>query len=359
MLKNIAIKKGNKQQILSLSVSLLIIFTLLGQAKSQAPPRKPCLDFYGSGRTSFATLTHLQTSGNLIWRLRNNGGVGEDVIAWGFPAQVVSGAVRYPDMPSPGYYDNDNRADVGVYRVEENTYYIRPSTAPNTIYGLKWGQQNDNSNSGDYDGDGRTDPTVIRTTNTNNLNWLYLRSSNNTLGSIVFGMVTPNGIPDDDQPMPGADYNGDGRDDIAVLRLNPNEGETYYVADSISGALILAQQWGEYNTDSHITGDFIGDRRADFAVWRGNVQGVTNGTFWVKENGGNQVVVRQFGIPASQTNRDRAVCGDYNGDGKDDLAVYRQSTSTFYWLNSPDFNSFSGQQFGQPNDIPLAIFFIR
>jgi len=137
---------------------------------------------------------------------------------------------------------------------------------------------------------------------------------------------------------------------------------TGHASDSNTGSLVLAQDWGIGGSgrDVYVIGDYLGDRRADFAVMRRSGFGTTapNATWWILENGGaGQVVTRQFGYGSSAPDEDLAVCGDYNGDGKQDIAVYRQSVRTFYWLNSPGFDSFSAQQWGQPNDlnVPLGI----
>jgi hypothetical protein len=56
------------------------------------------------------------------------------------------------------------------------------------------------------------------------------------------------------------------------------------VVDAQTGALILAQQWGNFATDFFVVGDYVGDRRADFAVFRA-FQGGTNGDWFIRENG--------------------------------------------------------------------------
>lgn len=376
-----------QKNLLAIKIAFLtvIVFTPLILA-AQTPAPKPCFDFTGTGRTSFATITGRTTvSPNLTWRILSNGGDGSSqTFPYGFGRTV-----EVNDQITPGYYDGDNRADVVVWRTspigqnEPGTYYIRPSTLtagnPNAFYGVQWGLSGDFAGrEADYDGDGRDDLTVVRLEPIPAqgdpyraaMVWFVLRSGTNTFSAIRFGEYPIGFMPSSpaDIPVVGADYNGDGRAEITVIRdYLYNEGNnTYFAGDSTTGALVLAQNWGGGgplggggNGDVYVIGDYIGDRRADFAVMRLFGSGVTapNATWFIKENGGSgQIVIRQFGYGdiAPYNTADAPVCGDYNGDGKQDIAVYRPSNSTFYWLNSPGFNTFSGQQWGQPGDEPIA-----
>lgn len=327
-------------------IGAFYLFLLFADGYGQT--RRPILDFYGSGRTSFAVFNN--TGSNIVWKLCNNTAAGNctaETVFWGTSAS---------DVLTPGYFDADNRADISVWRPSldpsQNIYFIRQSNASNALLAVRWGLRNDLvGREGDYDGDSRTDPTVVRRIN-GQWHWIYLRSSDNQMRVIPFGIA--NGTEEEDIPLPAADYTGDGRDDLAVWRRDAQGPETFIIGDSQTGAVLLIQPWGEAGSDILVVGDFIGDERADFAVWRGLLF-FQDAHWYIKENGGNGFVARHFGISGNTTSRDIPVAGDYNGDGKSDIAVYRRSNNTFYWLNSPGFNSFSGVQFGQPGDIPVAI----
>lgn len=313
------------------------------------------LDFFGSGRTSFALTRVL--NGNFRWLIQNNGGEGTKDILWGLQT----------DRRAPGYYDNDNKVDISVWRSGDQGIYYTLSSETDTLSAVPWGRSVGGGGIGpdnfqffnaDYDGDGLDDYLGVRIQDSTYY-WLFLRSSDNTLGVRQWGSLAAGHIP-----MPSADYTGDGKADLVVLTAAPIGQpplpyQTYLVNDIVEGTLKVVQDWGVFATDFYVTGDYLGDDRADFAVWRG--AGPNSDGYWhIKENGGTgQTVSVKFGISQAEGMRDIAIRGDYNGDGKDDPAVYRPSNSTFYWLNSPDFKTFGSRQFGEPSSNPIANIGVR
>lgn len=312
---------------------------------------KPFFDYFGSGKSSFAVY-NAPEGGNVLWRVLNNGGTGQETIFWGLTDF---------DYYTPGYFDADNRADIAVFRPSntagQSFFYIR-NTNPVALNAIPYGTAADfGGYDADYDGDGRDDPTVIRRTSGGQWLWSYRASTTNTLRSIPFGTAatTQAGTATEDIPMAGGDFSGDGRADFALIRRNDAGAETIIWGDSVSGQLLGSFIWGEYNTDYYVLGDFLGDSRMDFAVWRG-AGSTTDGTWYIRENGGTGYVARQFGVPRVSGAGDLAIAGDFGGDGKYDIAVYRQSNNTFYWLNSPTATTVSGQQFGTTGDRPVGEF---
>ena len=141
------------------------------------------------------------------------------------------------------------------------------------------------------------------------------------------------------------DYDGDGRVDICEVETTGemikwvwkiNNGKKDWITSTPVGFGISA-------TDKYVTGDFNGDGKTDIAVMRSGAGGLATWYIDFSPCEGNIDARGQFGLPG-----DIPLSGDFNGDGIDDLAVYRPSTSTWYVA----FSSLTGYP---EFDMPLAI----
>jgi hypothetical protein len=108
-----------------------------------------------------------------------------------------------------------------------------------------------------------------------------------------------------------------------------------------SEAGFAAAQFG-VSTDKPVAADYDGDGRADIAVYR-----PAEGNWYLLQSTAG-VGIAHWGIPI-----DIPVTGDYDGDGKSDLAVFRPADGNWYLLNSSN-SSFTFTHFGLSGDQPVS-----
>ncbi len=229
---------------------------------------------------------------------------------------------------SPFDFDGDGKTDLSVFRpsdsVSQPDFLIQNSSNGSTT-SAAWGSTNDLAVNADYDGDGKTDFAVFRPSTRT---WFILRSSNNTIFTANFGLATDKLAP--------ADFDGDTKADIAVFR--PSNG-TWYILRSSDGQSSVVQ----FGTaaDLPVQADFDGDGKTDVAVFR-----PSNGTWYVVRSSDGGSIIVPFGLSG-----DKSVIGDFDGDAKADFAVFRPSNRNWYILRSSQ--GFITVQFGLSEDKPL------
>lgn len=139
------------------------------------------------------------------------------------------------------------------------------------------------------------------------------------------------------------DFDGDGRDDLAIWR--PHFGLWAILKSSVDNADLIWKQWG-LPGDYPMPGDYTGDSIADLVVWR-----PTDGYWYVCKSDVDfdctQPQIQQFGLPG-----DRPLKGDFDGDRILDFAVWRPPTGMFYYKSSRNSQILS-RQWGLPGDIPF------
>jgi len=272
-----------------------------------------------------------------------------------FPNGEIRGQLG---VQRPVDYDGDGRTDLSIARfpnvaapgVAQITYWNQLSSGGTQI--LDWGNANtDFPAPGDYDGDGKTDIAIYRggAAVGDQSVFFILRSSDNTSFIQSFGL---NG----DQAV-ARDYDGDGITDLAIFRRGATLGSQafWWIRRSTSPANYLAIPFGTTgngttSNDFAIPGDYDGDGKFDLAVYRFGISPANNFIIW--QSSDNVITYRQFG----NFNTDYVLPGDYDGDGKYDLAVARTGASgtspLVWWILQSSTGTTRTQTFGITNDIP-------
>ncbi|MER5206916.1 FG-GAP-like repeat-containing protein [Streptomyces sp. NPDC002825] len=129
------------------------------------------------------------------------------------------------------------------------------------------------------------------------------------------------------------DYNGDGRSDIANwYDYGDGHDEIHSFATNTDGTFKAPlHAWstpaGNYWAENmkHTTGDFNGDGIGDIAAFYGYEDGRVNLRTWLGKGDGNfNAPFVSWSVPAGHWNFDaiHAQSGDFNGDGRDDIAAW-------------------------------------
>ena len=320
--------------------------------------RGTLFDFTGNGRTDWTTL-RIPTSGPITWKIAGNPAPGAPnqafirVFDYGLRTSATTG-----DAIVPQDYNGDRKTEPTVWRPgAQAIFYV--AQFPIGIGGIMldravpFGTTGDDPDAvGDYDGDGKIDYAVARFNSTTGvLTWYTMSSSTNTMRAVNFG-IAPTTVQH--AVVNGADFNGDGRDEVVFGSLDVNGIVTWYAGDVLSGTGVFTRQFGDFSSDYLVTpADYTGDRRADLVA----VRQTTNGQVWYINNSAtNTTTGTTFGIADTTIRGDIQVRGDYDGDGRHDIAVWRASNQTFYYISSANPGTISGQKWGDPGDTPLGSF---
>lgn len=199
--------------------------------------------------------------------------------------QVVQwGNAFLNDAPAIADFDGDGILDIAAFRDSTGVWYIIQSSTGTPRY-EHWGKAYDVPVAGDFDKDGKADLAVVRDENGQKVFYIR-RSSNGAMQRIVWGLSSDfvfSNLP--------ADVDGDGVSDPLVFRDDINGRRTFYALRSSDNQMFVLR-WG-LEFDTAIIGDYDGDGKTDF-VARRDVGGQF--VWYIYQSSNNQMRVDYWGL---------------------------------------------------------------
>jgi hypothetical protein len=282
-------------------------------------------DFNGDGKLDLAVANN--GSNNVSIFLGKGDGT--------FQAAVNYTAGTNPNSVAVGDFDGDGELDLAVANAGGSNVSILLGRGDGTFQApvnYAAGSAPNSVAVGDFDGDGKLDLAVANILD-NNVSILLGNGNGTFQAAINYAAGTnPNGVA-------VGDFNGDGKLDLAVA----DRGSSNFVLGSVSillgngdGTFKAAVNYtAGYSSLSVVLGDFNGDGKLDLAVPNADVGGnFVTGSVSIFLGNGDGTFQPKVDYAAG-SNPLLVAVGDFNGDGRLDMAVADQENSTASVLLQP------------------------
>lgn len=284
----------------------------------------------------------------------------DTVNASSFAAPVKFGVGSNPYSVAVGDFNGDGKQDLAVANLNGGTVSVLLRNAANNGFDAKIDYAVGNNPSsvavGDFNSDGKQDIVAVNSGSQSSVSVLLRNAANNGFEPKADYLV--NLYP---TAVAVADFNGDGRQDIVTTSQDSGQSSTTPVSVLLRNSSndgfenVVSYQVG-LESISITVGDFNGDGKADIAT---AANGDDSGISVLLRNAANngfdlqQQYVYTGGLYS-------IVTGDFNADGKQDIAVsapYNNTNTVFVILRNAANNGFDSA-IGYPvanNPVSLAV----
>jgi hypothetical protein len=275
-------------------------------ATGTGPSSVATADFNGDGKLD-VVLTN-GGSNNISIFLGNGDGT--------FQAAVNYPAGTNPDSVAVGDFNGDGKLDLAVANGGSNNVSVFLGKGDGTFqaavnYAVGTGPAA--LAVGDFDGDGELDLAVA---NSGSQNVSVLLGN----GDGTFQTAVDYGAGSSPSSVGVGDFNGDGKLDLAVA--NGGSNNVSVLLGNGNGTFKAAVDYPTgSNSSSVAVGDFNGDGKLDLAVANPGLGNFTDGIVSILLGNGDGTFQAAVNYPTGSTNSSSVAVGDFNGDGKLDLAV--------------------------------------
>ncbi|MFC9246591.1 FG-GAP-like repeat-containing protein [Streptomyces sp. NPDC057136] len=265
--------------------------------------------------------------GNRLWSTNTAGNVGAKAVM-----QTAGNLVVYKADSSTVLWDSKTTGAEGYAVLQDRGSLVIHNAKGQSLWSSGTAQRHD------YNGDGRSDMAdwYDHADDSDTIH-SFLTNSDGTFKNPLTGWNVPTGWTASRMKRTTGDYNGDGIGDVAaVYGYDDGQVALWTWLGSASGKFappfkswqVPAGNWS-FPRMTVSSGDFNGDGRDDVAAWYDYADGHDSlWTFTANVRGGFNAPFESMTRPAGgwSASRDKPVTGDFNGDGRDDMAVFHGYT---------------------------------